>query len=210
MPQDHSRRLQTDVEDAHLLIEQLLPNEPATVLGASSGAIVALQLLLSYPDNLRTLIAFEPPALSLLPEFEALKAAQKDVYETYRASGIPPAMLKFAALQHLNPHDIPLSIDTSPNPYLSGNLQTWFEREFLQDPLHLFEVAEFEQYKDKLVLANGKATDPRGSQYQTNTVLGEKLKLDLVYFAGDHFGYAGRTMEEFAAGLMSVLVKRSK
>jgi pimeloyl-ACP methyl ester carboxylesterase len=210
MPQDYSRRLETDVDDANLLIEHLSPHKPATVLGSSSGAIVALQLLLSYPKNLSTLIAYEPPALSLLPDFEALKAAQQDVYDTYRASGIPPAMLKFAALQRMNPHDIPLSIDTSTNPYLSGNLQTWFEREFLQYPFHSFDVAEFDQYKDKLVLANGKATNPLGSHYKTNPVLGEKLKMELVYFAGDHFGYTGRTMQDFAADLMAVLEKRSR
>jgi pimeloyl-ACP methyl ester carboxylesterase len=209
LPQDYSRRLQTDADDVHLLIEHLSPNDPATVLGTSSGAIVALQLLLMYPTNLRTLIAHEPPALRLLPNYEALKAAQHDVYDTYRASGIPPAMLKFAANQHMNPHELPLSIDTSTSPYLSGNLQYWFEREFLHYPFHSFDVAEFEQLKDKLVLANGKATDPLGSHYQTNPLLGDKLNLDLVYLAGDHFGYAGRTMREFAADLMGVLEKRS-
>ncbi|EJU06416.1 alpha/beta-hydrolase [Dacryopinax primogenitus] len=37
----------------------------AVVFGSSSGAIVALFLLLSYPESIRTVIPHEPPAIDL-------------------------------------------------------------------------------------------------------------------------------------------------
>src|SRR4051812_11714694 len=47
-PQDHDRRLQTDADDVRRLIEHL-GVEPATVFGASSGAVVALEVLARHP-----------------------------------------------------------------------------------------------------------------------------------------------------------------
>ncbi|HLM20172.1 MAG TPA: alpha/beta hydrolase, partial [Propionibacteriaceae bacterium] len=64
-PQDYDCRLETDADDAWRLIEHL-HDEPATVFGASSGAIVALQLLTRHPSVVRTLLPFEPPAVRVL------------------------------------------------------------------------------------------------------------------------------------------------
>jgi pimeloyl-ACP methyl ester carboxylesterase len=50
-PQDYSDRLATDADDAAALIVHLSQDAPATVIGNSSGAIVALNLLLKHPDS---------------------------------------------------------------------------------------------------------------------------------------------------------------
>ncbi|MFG6201775.1 alpha/beta fold hydrolase [Nonomuraea sp. JJY05] len=60
--QDYGRRLETDADDAHRLIEHL-GAEPAIVFGASSGAVVGLELLARHPSAIRTLIPYEPPAM---------------------------------------------------------------------------------------------------------------------------------------------------
>jgi pimeloyl-ACP methyl ester carboxylesterase len=213
LPQNYTQRLAVDANDTRLLIEHLSPAQPATVLGTSSGAIVALQLLLSYPNNLKTLVAHEPPALTLLPDNATLIAAQKAVYATYRATGIPLAMLQFALLQDPTFQASPagttgFSIDAREGPFVAGNLAYWFEREFLPYPLQTFTADMFAAVKGKLVLANGKTTDPMGSQYRANVVLGQELGLDVDLVAGDHVGYAGSTMAEFAGDLLGVLQKQ--
>jgi pimeloyl-ACP methyl ester carboxylesterase len=211
--QNYTDRLSVDVNDVKRLTDHLSPKEPATVLGTSSGAIVALQFLLTHPDNLKTLIAHEPPALSILPDADALQAAQRAVYATYRAVGVPASMLQFAYLQDPTFTPTPggnagFVIDTRRSPFSSGNLQYWFEREFLQYPLQEFDVEEFKHFKEKLVLANGNKTNVRGSQYRANLVIGEQVGLEVRYLAGEHVGYSGDTTGEFAKDLMGVLEGR--
>jgi len=211
--QNYTHRLGVDVNDTQLLLNHLSPLEPATVLGTSSGAIVALKLLLTYPKSLKTLIAHEPPALTLLPDATALIAAQQSVYNTYRLAGVPPAILQFAYLQDPSFTPTPggnagFTIDTRTSPFIAGNLMYWFEREFMQYPTQKFDAASFLGVNGKLVLANGKGTNVEGSQYRANVVLGEKLGLEVELLAGEHVGYSGDTMGEFATDLLKVLAGR--
>jgi len=67
--QDYDHRLATDADDVRRLIEHL-SDEPATVFGSSSGALVALDVLTRHPAVVRTVIAHEPPAVRLLPDGE--------------------------------------------------------------------------------------------------------------------------------------------
>lgn len=124
-PQDYtgSHRIETDTNDAKALIQHLSPNEPATVIGNSSGAVVSLMLLQRHPDVIRTLVSHEPPAESLLEDQEMWRAKQQEIYDTYRAAGPMPAFLKFAELVKAGPeHDMSRSFDARTNPYIAGNV----------------------------------------------------------------------------------------
>lgn len=68
--QDYAHRLETDADDVRRLIQHL-NDEPATIFGNSSGALVALQVLIQQPDVVRKVIAHEPPWVRLLPDGEA-------------------------------------------------------------------------------------------------------------------------------------------
>ncbi|MFF4225832.1 alpha/beta fold hydrolase [Streptomyces abikoensis] len=83
-------------EDARLLIDHLSPGEPASVLGCSAGAIVALDLLARHPDRVHRLIAHEPPLLELLDDPVPHKALFADVREVFRAEGVGAAMARFS------------------------------------------------------------------------------------------------------------------
>jgi pimeloyl-ACP methyl ester carboxylesterase len=56
-PQDYPNRLVIDTSDAAALITHISPSGKALVLGNSSGAIVALHLLLNHPECVDLLIA---------------------------------------------------------------------------------------------------------------------------------------------------------
>src|SRR5260370_15904811 len=64
-PQDYDHRLATDADDVRRLIKHLT-DQPTTVFGSSSGAIVALEVISHSPERVRTVAAHEPPAVSLL------------------------------------------------------------------------------------------------------------------------------------------------
>ena len=84
-------------DDLHRLISAL-GAEPVDIFASSGGAVNALALVAKHPEQVRTLVAHEPPAFSELPDSEAALAACVDIHETYERSGFGPAMAKFIAI----------------------------------------------------------------------------------------------------------------
>ena len=58
----------------------------------------ALALVAKHPEQVRILVAHEPPAAQELPDREAVLAACEGIKETYLREGFGPAMAKFIAL----------------------------------------------------------------------------------------------------------------
>jgi pimeloyl-ACP methyl ester carboxylesterase len=83
-------------EDVHRLLSAL-GGQPADVFGSSGGAVVGLALVTAHPDQVRTLVAHEPPVVELLPDRVRVRAQIQDIYDTYRADGADKAMQKFMA-----------------------------------------------------------------------------------------------------------------
>ncbi len=84
-------------DDLHRLIGALGAG-PVDIFASSGGAVNALVLVAKHPEQVRTLVAHEPPASAELPDREAALAACTDINRTYRRSGFGPAMAKFIAL----------------------------------------------------------------------------------------------------------------
>lgn len=98
-PQDMT--VQAFAEDAQRLLAAL-GTEPAYVLGESSGALVGCELLTHHPEQVRVLVANEPPATGLLDDAAEHVAFGREVYDTYRAQGVGAAMGKFLATAGLD------------------------------------------------------------------------------------------------------------
>jgi pimeloyl-ACP methyl ester carboxylesterase len=84
-------------DDLHRLIAALDAG-PVDIFASSGGAVNALALVAKHPEQVRTLVAHEPPASQELPDREAVLAACVDIRQTYQASGFGPAMAKFIGL----------------------------------------------------------------------------------------------------------------
>jgi pimeloyl-ACP methyl ester carboxylesterase len=84
-------------DDLHRLISALGAG-PADIFASSGGAVNALALVARHPEQVRTLVAHEPPAFAELPDAENLLAVCADIHQTYERSGFGPAMAKFIAL----------------------------------------------------------------------------------------------------------------
>ena len=94
---------------------------PADVFGTSGGAINALALVAARPELVRTLVAHEPPLATVLPDRDAALAAIADVGDTYRASGLGPAMAKFIVLtQWAGPFPDDAAAAPGPDPAVFG------------------------------------------------------------------------------------------
>ena len=55
------------------------------LFASSGGAVNALALVAKHPEDVRTLIAHEPPLASILPDREGAMALTQAVADTYRA-----------------------------------------------------------------------------------------------------------------------------
>jgi pimeloyl-ACP methyl ester carboxylesterase len=84
-------------DDLHRLISALGAG-PVDLFATSGGAVNALALVARHPEDVRTLVAHEPPDAQILPDREAALAAAVDIHETYLRSGVGPAMAKFIVL----------------------------------------------------------------------------------------------------------------
>jgi pimeloyl-ACP methyl ester carboxylesterase len=84
-------------DDLHRIITAL-DAEPVDIFASSGGAVNALALVAKHPEQVRTLVAHEPPASRELPDREVILAACTDIRQTYEDSGFGPAMAKFIVL----------------------------------------------------------------------------------------------------------------
>ncbi len=84
-------------DDLHRLIGELDAG-PVDIFASSGGAVNALVLVAKYAEQVRTLVAHEPPALREAPDSAGALAANEDIQQTYLRSGFGPAMAKFIAL----------------------------------------------------------------------------------------------------------------
>jgi pimeloyl-ACP methyl ester carboxylesterase len=84
-------------DDLHRLIDELDAG-PVDIFASSGGAVNALVLVAKHPEQVRTLVAHEPPASRELPDSGPVLAASVDIHDTYLRDGFGPAMAKFIAL----------------------------------------------------------------------------------------------------------------
>ena len=189
-PQDYSVRLHTDADDVARLIHQ--EGGRARVFGSSSGAIVALQLLIDHPDAVDMLLAHEPPALRRLPkaEMEENLAADRKMYDTYRAHGMQAAIGPFLMLvMSASDREVLAQNAHRGDPAQSArNFDYWFEHELKVYPGTVFDDARLEANLDRLVFVAGEET--RGLMpHKVAATFAEQLGAPLEIVPGGHVGY---------------------
>jgi pimeloyl-ACP methyl ester carboxylesterase len=92
---DHSPT--TQAADVHALIEALGAG-PVEMFASSGGAVTALALVAANPDDVTTLVAHEPPLISVLPDARAAERARAGVRDAYEAKGSGAGMAAFIAM----------------------------------------------------------------------------------------------------------------
>jgi pimeloyl-ACP methyl ester carboxylesterase len=199
-PQDDTHRLQADADDARRLIEYV-SNQPAIVFGASSGAIVALELLTGHGSVVRLLVPFEPPTVRLLPDGQKWLDFFSDLYDVYCHVGVEPALRKFRE-QVLTASDrqaLTRAMAQAERAQRVANATYWFEHELRQYPAVDLDLLALKLRADRVVPMVGR--ESRGFPAHEATVeLARRLGRDMIALPGGHLGFL-RQPAEFARAL---------
>jgi pimeloyl-ACP methyl ester carboxylesterase len=83
-------------DDLHRIIQAV--GGPVDLFASSGGAVNALALIAKHPEDVRTLVAHEPPLAAILPDSENAKAAVGAVRDSYQRDGWGAGMAHFVAM----------------------------------------------------------------------------------------------------------------
>jgi len=205
-------------DDLHRLISEL-GGGPVDVFATSGGAVNALALVAKHPEQVRTLVAHEPPAAQVLPDREAVLAACADIHETYQRSGVGPAMAKFIVLvSHQGPVPDGFADQPDPDPAAFGlpaaddgsRTDPLVGQNMPSCPGYLHDFAALRAASSRVVLALGEDSGQIMAGRATVAIAG-RLGTHAVTFPGGHDGFLGGEYgstgkpDEFAATLREVL-----
>ena len=206
--QDYDRRLETDADDVRRLIDHL-SDEPATVFGASSGAIIALTVLTRHPSVVHALVPFEPPAVRLLPDGQKWVDFFLGVYDLYRRSGVEPALTRFREEAFVESDRLAMAnaTDSNKSEQTLANAVYWFEHELRQYPTVDLDLDTLTAHADRILPAAGRESHgyPCG---EVNVELGKKLGRQVIELPGGHVG-AMTQPAQFATELVQALPQRA-
>jgi clorobiocin biosynthesis protein CloN7 len=193
-------------EDVHRLLSAL-GSQPTYVFGSSGGAVVGLALVTAHPDQVRTLVAHEPPVVELLPDSAQVRAQIEDVYHTYRADGADKAMQKFMAHaglgDALGQEDAPR---WEPSPEQIARMRGATSEQFLAHLLrpttrYRPDIQALRAASTRIVVAGGTTSKGQLAN-RTAVALADRLGTTVVDFPGDHGGFValpeqcGRVLEQ--------------
>jgi hypothetical protein len=187
---------------------------------AAAGRSTPWRLAAGHPEQVRTLVAHEPPATYLLPDREQALAAAANIHETYMRDGFGRAMAKFIALTSLkgpipadfaarpapNPAELglPTEDDGARDDPLLGNIANGTDYEFDFDALRAAPT--------RIVIAAGAESEGELT-HRAALAVAERLGTEAVIFPSHHAGFLGGEFgmrgepEAFAATLRQVLTE---
>src|SRR5690606_3449442 len=190
-------------EDLHRVVEAAGLG-PVDAFGSSGGAQAALPWVLAHPQDVRTLVAHEPPLTLLLPDADVLMKVNADIVETYQQRGFGPALAKFMRLvMHTGEFTQEYLDQPDPDPAQYG-LPTEDDGS-RDDPLlgHNMRMAPYLPDADALtatrvrIVPAVRADSDGGMRRRGGEGLPELLGVEPVVFPGDHGGF---TVSEWAPG----------
>jgi pimeloyl-ACP methyl ester carboxylesterase len=107
-------------DDLHRVI-QAIGGGPVDLFASSGGATNALALVARHPEDVRILVAHEPPIATVLPDSENAKAAARAVNETYKRRGFGAGMAHFiAVVSHEGEFSDDFAQQPAPDPAMFG------------------------------------------------------------------------------------------
>ena len=214
-PEDHA-------EDLHRLIQELGAG-PVDLFASSGGAVNALALVARHPEDVRTLVAHEPPLASVLPDRENAMAAARAIRQTYERNGWGAGMAHFiAVVSHKGEFPDGYADQPAPDPAMFG--MPTEDDGSRTDPMlgsNMVTCTHYEPDFDairaaptRVVIAAGAESDGEMACRGAFAVA-EQLGTEPVLFPSGHGGFLGGEYgqhgepDAFAAKLREVLTSES-
>jgi len=205
-------------DDIHRVVAEL-GRGPVDLFATSGGAVNALALVARHPEDVRTLVAHEPPLAAILPDRETALAACRDIHDTYMRDGMGAGMAKFIAIvSHKGAITSAYLEQPAPDPAMFGlPSQDDGSRD---DPLlgqNILSSTAYEPDFDairaastRIVVAAGADSDGELA-HRGAVAVAERLGTTPVTLPGGHAGFLGGEYgqtgepDAFAAKLRDVL-----
>jgi pimeloyl-ACP methyl ester carboxylesterase len=185
-----SPTIATHSDDAHRLLATLT-NEPAFVFGSSISALIALDLIACHQEQIRLLIAHEPPAWELLPAAERDRAmrSQEGAEEAFRREGADAGFKRFVALAAVDYNDRePDAALSPPTSKTEANLSFFFTHDSPAVRRHRLDLSALAASATRIVPAVGQSA-VGSAPYRATEALAARLGKDPVEFPGGHTGW---------------------
>ena len=210
---------EVNADDLHRLSQELGAG-PVDLFASSGGAASGLALVAKHPEEVRTLVAHEPPIASVLPDRDNALAACRAVYETYQRNGWGAGMAHFiAAVDHHGEFPEDWAKQPAPDPQMFG--MPTEDDGTRTDPMLgqiVINTTHYEPDFDALRAASTRIVMAAGVESEGIMAsrgayaIAERLGSEVVLFPGGHNGFMGGEYGQepgdpkgFAAKLREVL-----
>jgi pimeloyl-ACP methyl ester carboxylesterase len=207
-------------DDLHRIIDEV--GGPVDLFASSGGAVNALALVTRHPEDVRTLVAHEPPLASVLPDSENAKAVVRAMRDTYQAGGFGAGMAHFMAVTgHRGPFPDDFAQQPPPDPATFGMpTEDDGSRTDVMLAQNIFTCTHYEPDFEALKASSTRIVMAAGSESEGEMAnrgayaVAERLGTDVVVFPSHHGGFLGGEYgwpgepEAFAAKLREVLEER--
>ena len=199
-------------DDVHRLISALGVG-PVHVFGSSGGAVVGLALVTAHPDQVRTLVAHEPPVIELLPDAARVRAQVQDIYVTYRADGADQAMFKFMTHAGLAGEGEPAPQADAPQWQPTAEQMARMRAATEVFLAHLIrpttsyqpDIEALQAASTRVVIAAGSTSQGQLAN-RSAIALAARLGTPVIEFPGDHGGFMAQP-DQFGRVLDDVLTQ---
>jgi pimeloyl-ACP methyl ester carboxylesterase len=177
---------------------------PAMVFGSSGGAITALALTQTHPEQVHTIVAHEPPIVALLPNRDEVHAGTEDQIAMYLGGDVIGAWKKFFADANLMVPEgvIEMMFGGERDPQAVADERRWFAHELRETTHWEPDFSLLRSASTRIVVGIGSdSTDQQCDR--TSQALAATLGSKPEMFPGGHTGCA-EIPEEFAFRLREI------
>jgi pimeloyl-ACP methyl ester carboxylesterase len=204
-------------DDLHRIIQEV--GGPVDLFASSGGAVNALALVAKHHEDVRTLVAHEPPLASILPDSDNAKAAVRAVQSSYQSRGFGAGMAHFMAITgHRGPFPDDIGSQPAPDPAQFGMpTEDDGTRTDVMLAQNIINTTHYEPDFDALKAASTRIVPAAGTESEGEMAnrgghaVAERLGTEVVIFPSHHGGFLGGEYgwpgepDAFAAKLRQVL-----
>ena len=207
-------------DDLHRIIQEV--GGPVDLFASSGGAVNALALVARHPEDVRTLVAHEPPLASMLEDSDNAKAAVRAISDSYQRGGNGPGMAHFMAItSHRGPFPDDIGQQPAPDPATFGmSTEDDGDRTDVLLAQNIITCTHYEPDFEALAGASTRIVMAAGAESEGEMAnrgahaVARRLGTEPVIFPSHHGGFLGGEYgwpgepDAFAAKLRDVLEGR--
>jgi pimeloyl-ACP methyl ester carboxylesterase len=205
-------------DDLHRIIDAVGLG-PVDLFASSGGAVNALALVAKHPEDVRVLVAHEPPLASVVPDSDNAKAAVRAIQTTYQSRGWGAGMAHFMAItSHRGPYSDDIASQPAPDPGMFGMpAEDDGNRSDVMLGQNIIGTTHYEPDFDALNGASTRIVMAAGAESEGEMAnrgahaCAERLAAEPVIFPSHHGGFLGGEYgwggdpDAFAARLREIL-----